>query len=107
MECCTNSMFLILKVTEHSMEPEYQEGDYLLVSKIPFFFRKARPGDVVAFHKLPHGLLVKKVEYLTPAGELFMLGTNPLSVDSLQFGPIHPRDLLGKVIGHVTKSRQG
>lgn len=100
-------MLKIFRVAEHSMEPEYQAGDYVLVSKIPYLFRQARPGDVVAFHKPPHGLLIKQVEYLTPAGELFVLGKNPLSIDSLQFGPIQPRDLLGKVIGHVRKSRQG
>ncbi len=99
-------MLKILRVTEHSMEPEYHEGDYVFVSKIPFLFRGAHPGDVVAFHKPPHGLMIKKVEYLTPTGDLFVLGTHYASQDSLQFGPIRPQDVLGKVIGHVRKSQQ-
>ncbi len=77
------------------------------MSKIPFFFRSPRPGDVVAFRKPPYGLLIKQVEYLTPAGELFVLGTHVASVDSLQFGPIPTQTVLGKVIGHVKKPRQG
>ena len=99
-------MFKFLRVTGRSLEPEYKEGDYVLVSKIPFFFRRARPGDVVAFRKPPYGLLIKQVEYLTPAGELFVLGTHAASVDSLQFGPIPRQTVLGKVIAHVKKPRQ-
>ena len=68
----------------------------MLVSKIPLFFRPARRGDVVAFHKPPYGLLIKRVEYLTPAGELFVLGTHTASVDSLQFGPFAGKMCWGK-----------
>ena len=96
-------MIKILRVIGRSLEPDFRDGDYVLVSRIPFFFRPARHGDVVAFHKPPYGLLIKRVEYRTPAGELFVLGTHAASVDSLQFGPIRGQDLLGKVIGHVKK----
>ena len=99
-------MIKILRVTGRSLEPDFQDGDFVLVSKILFFFRRARRGDVVAFLKEPYGLMIKRVEYLTPAGELFVLGTHPASVDSLQFGSIHRQEILGKVIGHVKKPRR-
>jgi nickel-type superoxide dismutase maturation protease len=98
-------MIKILRISGRSLEPEYQDGDYVLVSKIPLFFRRARRGDVVAFQKPPYGLLIKRVEYLTPAGELFVLGNHAASTDSLQFGPVRKQDLLGKVIGHIQKPR--
>jgi signal peptidase I len=94
-------MLKIYRVTGKSLEPDYQEGDFVVISKIPFYFRGARPGDVVAFHKAPYGLLIKRVEYITPAGDLFVLGNHVASTDSLQFGPVRPQDILGKVIGHV------
>jgi signal peptidase I len=96
----------ILKISGRSLEPDYRDGDYVLVSQIPLFWRHARPGDVVAFNKPPYGLLIKRVEYLTPAGELFVLGTHAASVDSLQFGPIRRQDIMGKVIGHVKRPRR-
>lgn len=99
-------MIKILRVEGRSLEPDFQEGDYVVISKIPLLWRKACPGDVVAFHKPPYGLLIKRVEYLTPGGELFVLGTHAASVDSLQFGPVRPQDILGKVIGHVKKPRR-
>jgi signal peptidase I len=99
-------MIKILRITGHSLEPDFRDGDYVVVSKIIFHLRSARRGDVVAFRKPPYGLLIKRVEYLTPAGELFVLGTHAASVDSLQFGPIQPQDLLGSVIGHVKKPRR-
>jgi signal peptidase I len=99
-------MINIIKITNHSLEPDFQDGDYVVISKIPLLWRKARQGDVVAFHKPPYGLMIKRVEYLTPGGDLFVLGTHAASVDSLQFGPIRPQDILGKVIWHEKKPRR-
>ena len=44
-------MLKILKVTEDSLAPEYQNGDFVLVSKIPFLFVPPSPGDIIAFHQ--------------------------------------------------------
>jgi signal peptidase I len=99
-------MIKFLRVTGRSLEPDFQEGDFVVVSKIPLLIRPARRGDVVAFHKPPYGLLIKRVEYLTHAGALFVLGTHTASMDSLQFGPIRRQDVLGKVIGHIKKPRR-
>jgi signal peptidase I len=91
----------ILRITEHSLEPDFKDGDFVVISKIPLLFRSPRPGDVVVFRKPPHGLMIKKVEYLTKAGELFVLGSHVSSVDSLQFGPVRQQDVLGVVIAHI------
>lgn len=94
-------MCKILRIAGHSLEPEFRDGDYVLVSRIPFFFRAPHHGNVVAFTKPPYGVMIKRVEYLTQAGEVFVLGTHATSLDSLQFGLISRRDLLGKVVGHI------
>lgn len=97
------AMCRLLKIAGDSLSPEFEDGDFVLVSRIPFLFRPPKPGEVVAFRKPPYGLLVKRVERLEPEGELFVVGTQPESVDSRQFGSIRKRELVGKVIWHVKK----
>ena len=94
----------LLKVTGLSLTPTFQPGDFVIVSKIPFFFIPPRPGDVVAFRQPGYGTLIKQVAQVDPAsGALTVTGTQPESVDSRIFGPVSPRSLLGKVIWHVKK----
>jgi hypothetical protein len=99
-------MLRLLKVTGNSLYPEYEQGDFVVVSKIPFFFAPARPGDVVAFRQPGYGLLIKLVESVDAArGELTVAGTQPDSVDSRLFGPVPKKALVGKVIWHVSKPK--
>jgi signal peptidase I len=86
------------------MSPEYREGDFVLISKIPFIFSPPKPGDIVAFHHAKYGTMIKRISAISPDGlELFVVGSHPYSVDSNRFGPINRKDLLGKVIWHVIK----
>ena len=99
-------MLRLLKVTGNSLTPRFQTGDFVIVSKIPFFFAPVKAGDVVAFHQPGYGTLIKLVESLDPvSGELTVTGTQPESVDSRVFGPVKKSALLGKVIWHVAKPR--
>ena len=98
-------MIALIKVTGNSLSPEYQEGDFVLVVKIPFFLRRLKVGDVVVFKHPYYGTMVKKVESLAPdGGQFFVVGTHPDSTDSRQFGTIHKEDLVGKVLWHFKKS---
>lgn len=97
-------MLRLLKVTGDSLTPEYQGGDFVLVSKIPFLFSPPAPGDVVAFHQPGYGTLIKRIHDITPDGKLDVMGSHPGSVDSRVFGPIHRANLLGKVIWHFHKA---
>ncbi len=95
-------MFRILKISGDSLTPEYRNGDFVLVSKIPFLLRPVRAGDIVAFRQPGYGLLIKMVERLAPqGGGVFVVGTQPDSVDSRVFGEISPRQIVGKVIWHI------
>ena len=38
-----------IKIRGDSLLPDFHEGDFVLISKIPFFFRSPSPGDVVVF----------------------------------------------------------
>jgi signal peptidase I len=95
-------MIKVLKVSGQSLTPYYQEGDFVLIVKIPFFLDRLKSGDTVAFNHPVYGLMIKLVEHIEPAGELiFVSGTQANSLDSRQLGPIPRKALLGKVIWHI------
>jgi len=100
-------MCKILKVTGNSLEPAYLEGDFVLTLKIPFYVSAYKSGDTVVFQHPDYGVMIKQVESLSSGGkEIFVAGTHPLSTDSRHFGPVHKRDILGKVIWHIKRPRQ-
>jgi len=97
-------MFRVLKVAGNSLLPAYQDGDFVLVSKIPFLFGKIRPGDVIAFRHKAYGTMIKEVQRVARnKDEIYVLGTHEGSVDSRHFGPIARQDVLGKVLWHIKK----
>ena len=97
-------MLRLLKVSGQSLSPKYNEGDFVIVSKIPFFFAPLKAGDVVAFHQPGYGTMIKLVEHVNQdSGELLVIGTQPDSVDSRVFGAVRQKDVFGKVIWHVAK----
>jgi len=96
-------MFRPIKVTDSSLSPEYREGDYVVITTIPFFLRRIRAGDVIVFRHPSYGIMIKRVERVLGAGDqFFVVGEHPYSVDSRQFGPVSKEALLGKVIWHIT-----
>ncbi|MBN2147003.1 MAG: hypothetical protein JW726_06425 [Anaerolineales bacterium] len=99
-------MLRVLRITGQSLTPEYQEGDFVMISKIPFFFIPPRKGDTIAFRHPAYGLMIKRINEVEPAsGNLFVLGTHPSSVDSREFGAISSGSVLGRVIWHVRRPR--
>ena len=99
-------MFQVIRINSDSLSPEYQEGDFVLISKIPFFLRNISPGDVVVFRQIAYGRMIKRVERLDPHGGLvYVRGDHIDSKDSRHFGPIPRVDLLGKVIWHLRRTR--
>jgi len=97
-------MLKFLKVTGDSLAPEFREGDFVLVSKIPFLLVPPSPGDVIAFHQPGYGMLIKRIQNISPEGELNVIGDHPESVDSRVFGTVRRVNILGKVIWHIRKA---
>jgi nickel-type superoxide dismutase maturation protease len=97
-------MLRLIKVTGNSLWPEYREGDFVLIVKIPFSIFRYHVGDVVVFRHALYGILIKKVERIQAQnGGLFVVGFHPDSVDSRQFGAVHPQSILGKVVWHIRR----
>jgi signal peptidase I len=96
-------MLKFLKISEDSLSPEYQNGDFVLVSKIPFLFAPPSPGDVIAFHQPGYGLLIKRIQNISLKGGVNVIGNHPESIDSRVFGPVRREHMIGKVIWHIRK----
>ena len=97
-------MLRVIKVTGDSLSPEYREGDYVVITTIPFFLNRIRVGDVIVFQQPPFGTMIKKVErILDSGGGFYVSGTHQQSVDSRRFGSIPRGALMGKVIWHILK----
>lgn len=97
-------MCRLLRITGNSLYPFCREGDFVLVSKISLYLRPIKSGDIVVFKRPPFGILIKRVDHVLPGGEeVFVLGTDALSMDSRRFGPIKVQELQGRVVFHVKK----
>lgn len=90
------------------MEPTFKEGQILLVSSIPYFFRQPKVGEVVVV-KDPRDpsassgqggrLLLKRIQKCHPRMTFEVAGDNPnFSTDSRTFGVIARENILGKVV---------
>jgi signal peptidase I len=91
-------------VSGNSLLPVYQDGDFVLVSKIPYLFSTSKKGDTIAFRHEAYGTMIKQVQAVSSdKDEIHVTGTQENSIDSRQFGPIAKRDVVGKVIWHVRK----
>jgi len=44
------AMFQSVRVVGYSMEPSFEDGQYLVVSKASYWFHSPRRGDVIIFH---------------------------------------------------------
>ena len=95
-------MLRLLRVNGNSLQPNYQEGDFVLVAKIPFLMGKLQRGDVVAFYHPDYGTMIKRVDHIpSEKDEIYVTGTHEYSVDSRDFGPIQRSAVIGKVIWHI------
>ena len=97
-------VFKLIKITGNSLSPEYNQGDYLIITTISLILRALKTGDIVVFKHPVYGTMVKQVQETDPQSrEIFVVGTNPESTDSRQFGPIPESWLTGKVLWHIPK----
>lgn len=102
-------MIQVMRVSGASLAPVYQEGDFVVIVKIPFLLNLTRlkPGDVVVFRHPEYGMMLKQISQLSiELDQVYVLGTHPESVDSRRFGPLRAADLLGKVVWHIKGIRR-
>lgn len=100
------ALLQFFKVTNYSLSPAYQCGDYVLVSSLPVLLKWIHPGDAIVFQQPGLGRLIKLVERVEAGGQYFyVIGLDPGSVDSRIFGAVSRNQVLGKVVGHFPQKR--
>jgi len=91
------------RVEDVSMEPTLKAGDYVIVSKLSYLFRKPSKGDIIVFKHPSNNefFLIKRIAEVKDS-EYFVLGDNQeFSTDSRHFGTINKHFIVGKVWLHV------
>ena len=87
------------RVEDVSMEPNLKAGDYVIINKLSYLFRKPSKGDIVVL-KHPsnnENFLIKRIAEVKDS-EYFVLGDNrEFSTDSRHFGAIRKNLIVGKV----------
>lgn len=80
------------------MEPLIKNGEKILVSEIPYLFKKPQLNDVVVVKVENNLILVKRIIKISN-GKHFVLGDNKKdSKDSRSFGNLSRKQILGKMI---------
>ena len=98
-------MLKIVKVSGRSLYPEYQHGDFLIVSKFPMLF-SIKKDDMIVFQDPIYGRMVKKVSDVDRKNrKYFVLGFDPDSLDSRQLGWITRNQVKGKVLFHIRRKQ--
>lgn len=90
------------RVQDGSMEPTLKSGDYVIVNRLSYVFRKPSLGDVVVVRNPEdkEKFLIKRIQEIKNS-EYFVIGDNKeLSRDSRHFGAIKKDLLIGKVWVH-------
>ena len=97
---CARELLERVRISGASMEPALRDGDRVLVSRLVYWLRPPRPGDVglARVAAVPGGLTVKRVVALCDDGRLVLQGDNlAFSTDSRHFGPVPRHAVLGRV----------
>ena len=93
-------LLLKFKIQGHSMEPTIKNGQTVLVSSLPYIFKKPKVNDVIALEN-GNKILIKRILKMN-AQEVFIAGDNlEDSLDSRKFGMVSKNKILGKVIYKV------
>lgn len=93
----------IWRIRGQSMSPEIEEGDFVVISKIPFL-TYFRPGDQIIFHHPHYGMLIKRIVKADNQERLYWVaGNHPDSIDSHKIGPVAEHQIIGKVIWHIRR----
>mgnify|MGYP002477854223 FL=1 len=92
-------MFKIFKCEGNSLFPLYKDSQIILAIKKNRFLR-FKVGDVIVFFHKDYGLMIKIIKKIKD-NSFYVVGTNPDSIDSRNFGYISKNDIKYKVLFRV------
>lgn len=89
------------RIVGHSMEPTLIDGNFALISNIPYLFVKPKVGNIIAF-KVESKIFIKRIAKVN-GEKYFVKGDNERdSLDSVKFGWIDKKEIIGKVIFKIS-----
>ena len=89
------------KVSGDSMLPCYRSGDFVLTYRCSL--NKLKRGDAVVVNHNHFGIIIKRINGIDGLASLTLIGDNFLqSTDTETLGEINFKQVLGKVIFHIT-----
>ena len=94
------------KIKDRSMEPTLKSGDYTLVNRLAYIFKKPSKGDVIVLrHPMEKDrFLIKRITMITNSDEYYVIGDNrDYSQDSRHFGPIDKSLIVGKLLMRIKR----
>jgi hypothetical protein len=87
------------------MSPDFRDGDFVILTTIPFFLNRLKIGDTIIFEHRLYGTLIKRIASFDPeTAEAYVEGTRSGSLDSRRLGTIRRDAIRGKVIAHFSKT---
>ena len=89
-------MLQLFKISGNSLYPRYKEGQRVLCRKV-FQNTKIKVNDTVVFEKERHGMMIKQVVSIDN-NRYFVEGSDPMSIDSRNFGALKLNEIKYKVL---------
>lgn len=89
-------MFHIFKVSGDSLYPFLKDGQRVVCRKVSEATR-IKINDTVVFEKENYGVMIKRVTSIEK-NDYFVEGTDPMSMDSRNFGSLQHHDIKFKVL---------
>ena len=93
---------MLYKVKDKSMQPNFKEGDFIIVNRLAYIFKKPSIGDVVVVNR-SNKIILKRITSVSNE-KYFVVGDNKIaSKDSRSFGTIDKDSIIGKVMFHIKR----
>jgi len=89
-------MLQLFKISGDSLFPFYKHGERVFCRKV-FKRTTIKVDDTIVFEKENYGLMIKRVK-LIEKNSYFVVGTDPLSIDSRNFGALQHHEIKYKVL---------
>ncbi|RLA70105.1 MAG: hypothetical protein DRG09_04115 [Epsilonproteobacteria bacterium] len=89
-------MLQLFKISGDSLYPNYKNGQRVLCRKV-FRGTKIKVDDTVVFEKDAYGMMIKQIRSIDD-NNYFVEGTDPMSIDSRNFGLLERKEIKYKVL---------
>ena len=89
-------MLQLFKISGDSLYPFYKDGQRVICRKV-FKYTKIKVDDTVVFEKDAYGMMIKRVRSIDD-NTYFVEGTDPMSLDSRNFGALNLDEIKYKVL---------